>query len=170
MKKIIIALSLGAAFALPAQAGEAIDACIAAAKQVKPGAIVKLESIEAEGKSVYEIEVRDENGFEYEVMCDIKTGKVIETESEVESPMAEAFKSKATVAEEDAIKTALKAYPGKVEEVEYEIEDDGKASYEIDIMQADGTEMKIEVDATSGKIIETWKENWEIGIEPNERR
>lgn len=170
MKKLSLVAALSALICAPAVASQAIDLCVQAAKEARPGTLVKIESIEMEGKSIYELEVRDENGFEYELMCDIKSGKIVETEGEAESPMAEAFKSKMKVVEEDAIKTALKAYPGKVEEVEYELEENGDVSYEIDIMQANGTEMKVEVDAVSGKIIEAWKENWEIGIESNERR
>ena len=53
--------------------------------------------------------------------------------------------------------------------MEYELESNGDPSYEIDLVTADGTEFKIEVDAASGDIIEVSVEAWEIGQEANER-
>lgn len=73
------------------------------------------------------------------------------------------------MSEEDARATALRLYPGMIEEVEYELESNGDASYEIDLVSADGTEFKIEVDAGSGEIIEVSVEAWEIGREMEER-
>ncbi|WP_204369055.1 PepSY domain-containing protein [Methylocucumis oryzae] len=53
----------------------------------------------------------------------------------------------------------------EVVEVEYEIEPDGKASYEFDIKTKDGKEMKVEVDATSGEIVEANSELYQVGKE-----
>ena len=50
-------------------------------------------------------------------------------------------------------------------EAEYEIESDGRASYEFDI-KTDKGEIKLEVDAASGKIVEdNEKEIYQIGKE-----
>jgi uncharacterized membrane protein YkoI len=77
----------------------------------------------------------------------------------------EKFKALAKVSEADAKATALAAHAGKVVEVEYELEPDGKASYEFDILEADNEEVKVEVDATTGKIVETSYEVYQIGQE-----
>ena len=69
------------------------------------------------------------------------------------------------MSEADAKATALAAHPGTVVETEYEIESDGKASYEFDITEADGEEVKVEVDAATGKIVETSYEIYQIGKE-----
>jgi len=53
-----------------------------------------------------------------------------------------------------ARKIALKAYPGGIKQVEYEIEENGAASYEFEIITKDGKRLKVEVDASSGKIVE----------------
>ncbi len=171
MKKLlggsIVALSmLGNAYA----ADQGLEKCIAAAQKIKSGENLKLEKLNVNGKPVYELEIQDPNGFEWEFMCDANSGKIIETESEVESVNSRAFKSKMKVTEEDAAKTALKAYPGVIEEVEYEIEENGDASYEFDIVNKKGVETKVEVDAASGKIIEVSIEEWEIGEEADEKR
>jgi uncharacterized membrane protein YkoI len=59
----------------------------------------------------------------------------------------------------------VKAAPGEIVEVEYEIESNGNASYEFDI-KTDKGEVKLEVDATSGKIVEEKQtEIYQIGKE-----
>jgi uncharacterized membrane protein YkoI len=145
-----------------------LDHCIEAISQARSGAIIKLESLNHNGKTLLEFEVLDKNGFEWEAMCDPATGKVFEWETEASSPASSRFNAK--IPEDDALLIALKAHPGIVEEVEYEIEEDGSPTYEIDIAGDDGVEHKIEVDAVTGKIIEAYTENWEIGVEAQERR
>ncbi|MCK5888917.1 MAG: PepSY domain-containing protein [Methylococcales bacterium] len=153
-------------------ADKGIEKCVAAAQKQKQGQFVTLEKLKIvdSGKSVYELEIVDPNGFQWEFMCDAETGKIFESESEVESVNSLAFKAKMKVTEEDAKTIALKAYPGVISEVEYEIEENGDASYEFDIVNSKGVETKIEVDAATGKIIEVAIEEWQIGEEPNERR
>ena len=56
-------------------------------------------------------------------------------------------------------------HAGTVVETEYEIEPDGKASYEFDIAGTDGKEYKVEVDATTGKIVEENVEVYQVGQE-----
>lgn len=87
-----------------------------------------------------------------------------EIEEEVKADEAR-FKALAKVSEADAKATALAAHPGTVAEVEYELEPDGKASYEFDILEADKEEIKVEVDATTGKIVEVSYEEYQIGKE-----
>jgi len=173
MKKILInsAILLTGLTSINAQAvDQGIESCIAAVEKQKVGNIVTLEKLNVGGKPVYEIEVKDANNFEWEYMCDANTGKIIETESEVSSVNSLAFKSKMKVTEDDAARTALKKFPGIIKEVEYEIEENGDASYEFDIVNSKGVETKVEVDAATGKIIEVSIEEWEIGIENDERR
>ncbi|WFP52250.1 PepSY domain-containing protein [Methylomonas sp. EFPC3] len=158
-------LSLGAV-----AADQGLESCIQAVKKEKSGDLVKLEKLNVAGKGVYELELRDGNRQEWEFMCDADSGKLTERESEVADPNSQAFKKSVKVTEEDAAATALKANPGTIEEVEYEIEENGAASYEFDIVNDKGVETKIEVDAASGKIIETATEEWEIGEEADERR
>ena len=49
--------------------------------------------------------------------------------------------------------------------VEISSEPNGDASYEFDIITKDGKEMKVEVDATTGKIVESSEELYQIGKE-----
>lgn len=164
-----IIFAIGASFSVYA-ADQGLEKCITAIQKQKTGEFVKLEKLNVAGKAIYEFELEDTNGFEWEFMCDVNSGKVFETESEVSSVNSKAFKSKMKVAEEDAKAIALKAYPGVIEEVEYEIEANGDATYEFDIVNSKGIETKVEVDAATGKIIEVAIEEWEIGKEADERR
>ena len=85
---------------------------------------------------------------------------------EVDNVKHPLFKAKAKISEADARKIALAIYPGEVTEVEYEIEPDGAASYEFDIAtKVGGQEMKVEVDAMTGEIVEANQEIWQIGLE-----
>ena len=103
-------------------------------------------------------------------MCDADSGKITEKESEVTSSNSQAFKKNLKVSLKEAEVIALKSYPGKIREVEYEVEENGASSYEIDIVNDKGIQTKVEVDAATGNIIESAIEEWEIGEEPSQTR
>ena len=69
------------------------------------------------------------------------------TETETAAPAAP------TLTMQDAIDKAILEVPGTVQEAELENED-GKQFYEIEIVNAEGTEMEVAIDATSGDVIE----------------
>jgi len=156
-------LVTGNAFAAGQHKG-AFETCFKAAQAVYQGEVLTLEAEISEGKPIYEFDIKDKSGKEWEVECDAKTGKIIETEQEVEASDP-AFRSKAKVSMEDAQKTALAKFPGEVSETETAIEANGSLSYEFDIKTKDGKEIEVEVDATSGKIVETEEEIFQIGKE-----
>ncbi|MBK8815989.1 MAG: PepSY domain-containing protein [Methylococcaceae bacterium] len=151
-------------------ADSGLDTCIKTIKTLKTGYIIKLEKLNMNGKGIYEIELGDVDKGEWEFLCEADSGKIIEKEAEVTDPNSPAFKKNAKFSEDEAAKIALKTYPGKIEEVEYELEDNGDSSYEFDIVNNKSIETKVEVDASSGKIIETAVEEWEAGEETDEKR
>lgn len=167
MKKISLALAtlLVAlpAFAAPMHKG-AVETCLKAALAKYPGQVLSLEAEIENGKPIYEFDIKGKDGKEWEVECDAKTGKLTETEEEVDAK-DQRFASKAKVTFDEAKKTALSAYPGEVIESETSIESDGSISYEFDIKTKDGKEMEVEVDAVTGKIIETEEEVYQIGLD-----
>jgi len=143
---------------------DSLGKCVKAALSKHEGNIVKIE-MKSEGKKpTYEFDVESADGTAWDIECDVKSSKITEVEQEVKADDAK-FVALAKVTEADAKATALTAHPGTVVETEYEIEPDGKASYEFDITEADGEEVKIEVDATTGKIVETSYEVYQIGKE-----
>lgn len=171
INKISVACLLGLGLLSPSVMAEKerLERCLDAVKAQKAGSFVKVERLDFKGKAVYEIELRNGAGDEWEFMCDAAEGKIFETEIEVKSADDPRFQSKMKVDLEAAKKIALERYPGTIVELEYEIESNGDASYEFDIVDASGRETKIEVDAATGKIIEASQELWQIGEEPEEK-
>lgn len=165
---LIVALSSIATFSYAVDKG--LDDCVAAVHKQQAGDLIKLEKLSVANKPFYEIEVKDSKGMEWEFMCNAKTGNITEQETEANSATDESFKKLMKVSEDDAKATALKAHAGTITEVEYEIEANGNPSYEFDIVNDKGVETKVEVDAISGKIIETATESWEVGEEADEKR
>jgi uncharacterized membrane protein YkoI len=142
-----------------------IEQCMHAALAEKSGGVVKVELKTENGVPTYEFDIETPDGKAWDIECDTKTGKISEIEQEVKNAKDPLFKAKLKVGEKAARKTALAAHPGTIVEVEYEIEPDGAASYEFDIKGKDGAEQKVEVDATSGKIVEDNSEIYQIGKE-----
>jgi uncharacterized membrane protein YkoI len=140
------------------------EKCMKAALKAKDGKIVKVELKKEEDEGyMYEFDIETADGKSWDVECSGKTGKVVEIEEEVAKDHPKF--SGARVNEAAARDIALKKVPGEIVEVEYEIEPDGKASYEFDIKSADGKEVKLEVDAESGDIVSQAVEVWQIGKE-----
>ncbi len=139
--------------------------CVDAVQAAHAGTMVKVEGKTEGGKAIYEFDVRSPDGTQWDIECDALAARITETEQEVSSADDILFKPKVKVTEAEARATALAAHPGEVTEVEYEVESDGAASYEIDIRIADGSEMKVEVDATSGQIVEANPEHYQVGVE-----
>ncbi len=142
------------------------EKCMAAALEERPGDIVKVEFKNEEGGHFYEFDIHGIDGSDWDVECNAHRGLVSEVEREVDSVNHPLFKAKAKISEKEARQIALAIYPGVVTEVEYEIEPNGAASYEFDIdTTISGQEMKVEVDATTGEIVEANRELWQIGLE-----
>jgi uncharacterized membrane protein YkoI len=143
---------------------DSLGKCVKAALTKHDGKIVKVEFKSEKKTGVYEFDIETPDGKAWDIECDARTSKITEIEEEVKADDAR-FVALAKVSEADAKATALAAHPGSVVELEYELEPDGKASYEFDILEADGEEIKVEVDATTGKIVEVSYENYQIGQE-----
>lgn len=148
-----------------------LEDCLAAVAEVKTGRYVKVEflSVSHRGGPSYEIEVLEAQGTEWELMCSALTGRVYELEQEVESPADPLFAQRMKIKETEARQTALRLYPGRLRAIEYEIESNGDPTYELDIVDPDGHQFKIEISAITGAVIEVHVEAWEIGMEPDER-
>ncbi|MDT0617530.1 PepSY domain-containing protein [Salinisphaera sp. P385] len=149
-----------------------ITTCLDAAAAVKPGEFAKVEYLDpsAEGVPAFVIEVRNEASDSWELSCDARSGAIYEIESEVAGPDDPRFAGTAKLTTADAEARALALVPGRILEVEYEVDANGDPVFELDIRDGDGVERKIEVHAVTGEILETSVEHWEIGIEASERR
>ncbi len=164
--KILLTIALATVCSSSYAAEQAIDSCMAAVqKQLAGGHVIKLEKIQADNKPFFEIEAKDNKGIEWEFVCSAETGQIIKKEMEVSSASDAAFSKLMKISLDDAKAIALKAHAGKITEVEFEIEDNGNPIYEIEITTDKDVEMKVTVDAVTGKIIETAIESWQAGKE-----
>jgi uncharacterized membrane protein YkoI len=142
-----------------------METCMKAALAKHDGEVTKLELKVEKKVPTYEVEILAQDGKSWELECDANSGKITEEEQEVSNADDPLFKAKAKITLDQAKEIALKAAPGEIVEVEYEIESNGNASYEFDI-KTDKGEVKLEVDATSGKIVEDKQsEIYQIGKE-----
>lgn len=139
--------------------------CVRSVLLAHSGTIVKVEGTTDSTRAIYEFDVRSPDGTQWDIECDALTAKVVEIEQEVNSPNDEPFKARVVITTDSARAIALAAHPGEVIETEFEVESDGAATYEFDIKGADGSETKVEVDATNGKITEANPEAFQIGVE-----
>ena len=143
---------------------DSLRKCFKAALAKHDDKIVKVELKSEKHRPLYEFDIESADGTTWDVTWNVKTSKITEIEQEVKTDDAK-FKALAKVSEADAKATALAAHPGTIAETEYEIEADGKATYEFDITEADKEEIKVEVDATTGKIVEVSYEIYQVGQE-----
>ena len=91
------------------------------------------------------------------------TSRFLEKEVDENDPL---FKANAKIAIDQARVNVLGIHPGKVVSEEREVGMDGTFTYEFDIQTNAGYEIKIDVDAITGKIEEANFELYEIGMEP----
>jgi len=143
-----------------------IEKCVPTVLAKYPGDVLQVVLKPEDGKPVWEIEVEAKDGKLWDIECSGATGKIVEVEQRFKSADAAGFKEKVKVSEADATKTVLAKYPGKVEQVEYEVESDGTPTYEFDIELANGEDIRVEVDAITGKLSEANAELLEIGRIP----
>lgn len=149
-----------------ARAGTPLETCLGAALAKKPGRAVKLEAKLEKGVLIYEFDIGSADGRAWDVECNTATGWIMEVEQELRTPDDPLFRTKSRLSEAQARRIALERCPGRIVEVEYEMEAHGFAAwYEFDIETADGRQMKVEVDSASGEIVEASEELYQIGRE-----
>lgn len=146
--------------AAPVAAG--IEGCAKAVLAQGPGELLQATLKSESAGKVWEFEVKQADGKLLDIECSDTAGTIVETETRVASAADPAFAAKAKVDEATATKTATDKVPGTIERVEYEVEPDGKVSYEFDIKGASG-DVRVEVDAETGAIVEESPELLEIG-------
>ena len=142
-----------------------VEQCLDQAYDTIPGHARKLE-FKIEGDDpVYEFDIESSNdGSIYNVECNAEEGYIIEVEKEVDEndPV---FKSGAKINIEQAKDNVLRIHPGRIVNEEREVGMDGSLTYEFDIQTKAGYEIKVDIDAVTGKIEEASFELYEIGME-----
>lgn len=164
----IVTAGVVGAFALPAQAhgpgrSTPFHRCVNAALAAKPGKVVEVELESKEGRQVYDIDILGKDGKRWELKCDLATTKIvkIEEEDDDDKDKARSYSSKGQqaaqpafqVSEEQAKQTALRQYQGELTKVVHEY-DSGRPRYEVHIRSPQGTRIEVEIDGTTGEVLE----------------
>lgn len=139
--------------------------CLGAALERKAGRVIKVEFKTVDARKAYEFDIMDRGGKAWDVECNADTAAIVSVEREVDSVADPLFAARARITESQARRILAQQYPGEIEEVEYEIEESGSASFEFDVAAGDGTQTKVEIDAATGEIIEVDRELWQVGFE-----
>jgi uncharacterized membrane protein YkoI len=114
------------------------------ATELVPGRVVEAELEDEEDMTFFEIEIISSEGIVVEVQVDANSGQIIKQAREGEV---------AYITVEEAIKSATEFLRWHVVEIELE-EEDGKAVYEIKLVNNLGDAQEVEIDALSGKVLE----------------
>jgi len=163
---VLAVLMAATSFAFAADSNpHQFEKCMASALEERPGDIIKVEFKNEQGGHFYEFDIKGDDGADWDLECNAHRGLISEVEREVDSVNHPLFAAKAKVSEKEARVTVLALYPGTITDVEYEIEFNGAATYEFDVDTTLNQEMKVEVDAATGEIVEANREMWQIGLE-----
>ena len=142
-----------------------LDACRQAALETQAGKVIKVELKLENDKEIYEFDIRDSKNRDWDIECELETTRIVEIEEEARGTSDPRFRRYMKIHLGKAREIALGLYPGEIIEIEFELEDDGRAVYEFDIATDNGKEMKIEIDAATGEVHEETRELWQIGYE-----
>lgn len=135
----------------PTQPLDASAAVRVALSTIPGGAVIEVERDTHKGRPVWEVLVRDPDGRGIELNIDPNTGSILKREWE-ELPWY-VRDSAPAVDITTAMTKALTAAPGIIDEAELELRTDGRLVWEIEIVTANGREIEVYVDATTGEIV-----------------
>lgn len=123
------------------------------------GTVTEFEHDYDDGRSEYELNVKQNDHNSVEVELNSETGKIIEEEHDDEdvNKQLEGTAKKSIISMNEAIAIAMNKQSGHIEEAELD-EDDGRLLYEIEIETANG-EVEIDIDAVSGKILKVERDD-----------
>lgn len=142
-----------------------VETCLRKSYKEIEGKAIKLEFKLEKDIPVYEFKIlSSKDKFIFNVECNAKSGEIIEIEREVNKNNKE-FLEASKISVSQARMIALKAYPGKVISEEREIGINSSYTYQFDIKTDKGYEIKIDVNAITGNIVEANIEIYEIGVE-----
>jgi uncharacterized membrane protein YkoI len=147
----VVTLPTAHAFDMP-ETKVTMEQCLSAALAAQAGVVRKLQLEIEDGKPVYEFAIRNKQGETWELECDATTGEIVEAERD-SSPDDPVWKKNAKLLPKQATEIAVKANPGKVKGTEREIWGNGRAVWEVEIVDAAGKEIEVHVDAQTGEIL-----------------
>lgn len=138
-------------FAGDARALASQDDAVERVKEVLSGEPGRVEEGVEHGRPVWEVHVRLDGGAPIEVKVDQGTGHVVELKGD-EAPFDYDLSPDGFVTLQQAIAEAMRLAPGTLIRWKLHLEEDGSLwEYELEVLDADGEEQEVEVDAESGR-------------------
>ncbi|MUV37006.1 uncharacterized protein JNUCC1_00812 [Lentibacillus sp. JNUCC-1] len=133
-----------------------------------PGEAVQTELDDEDGKAVYEVDVKAEDGKMWDFEIDAESGDVLQKEAdddgrddddELSDQEEQAqLKKEAELTSEESETIALKEVKGDV--IENELDDEnGTVVYSLEIRDDQGVEHEVEVDAKTGDVLKVEKDD-----------
>lgn len=120
--------------------------------EVGDGEVVHVRADRDDGRAEWEVLVRDEQGVLVEVTLDAADGRVLEVDVEDDDDLPSGVD--VTVTEAEAREAALAATGGgEVVRARADL-DDGRAEWELDVVDADGRLVEVTIDGTDGSVLE----------------
>ncbi len=141
-----------------------LEQCLQKALAKYPGKVKSAELEVEGGVAHYEFAIETlADGNTWEVECNADSGEITQAERDVKRDDP-AFAKVAKISVQKAIDVAVGKYPGMPTEVEFEVAPDGRAWYEVNIVQTSGKTIEVMVDAVTGTILGAEDESDELEI------
>jgi uncharacterized membrane protein YkoI len=127
------------------------------ALQEVAGVVEEIELEKKSGKVIYEVDI-EKDDVDYDLYIDAYSGEIYTIDRDVDddddnlNPSNSGQYNKNIISQADAIAIAERAVNGKVVKIEKDA-DDGSIKYQVEL-QTDRGEAEIEIDASSGKVLE----------------
>ncbi|MCJ8007390.1 PepSY domain-containing protein [Lederbergia wuyishanensis] len=141
------------------------------------GAVTDVELEKEHGTLAYDIEIKDANGIEHDVVVDANSGKVLKTETDNEKDDDDSEVSdevektqllkEAKISIEESTAIAQAKVKGKVTDAELD-DENGVVIYEVEITDLQGQQHEVKIDAKSGKILKVEKDENETKDDDND--
>lgn len=138
-----------------------VGRCQAAVQQTFSGEVKRIWAKTEDHTLSYEFEGSEPGGIKWRAECNAITLKVTETEREVAATDRE-FAAQVKLDEATARSMVVSAFPGEVVATRYIIESDGTAAYEFDVVAIRGGLIRIEVNASTGALLEVSPILWSL--------
>lgn len=118
-----------------------------------PGRLLEAEPDQEDGRSVYELEIIDEDGQTRELHYDVFTGELLKVQEEHDNVYA-LRRAGLILPLSEILKRARQAHPGELLEADLD-EEGGRYIYELEMASEDGLHRELHLDAKTGELLRT---------------
>ncbi len=144
--------------ALSSKTSVTLEQALDKAAQAGSGTVIDIELKKSDAGPRYEADVVNAAGERHEIYIDAANGNVVKQKAKGKEKAKNLDRMKeAKITLPQAIETALKTAAGKP--VAAELDNHwGKVSYDVEVLQQDGTVSKVKIDAVDSSVLRTKKD------------